>query len=183
MVRTVMIAAAARQWGVPESECNHIEAVDISCTTTSSRRVSYGALRGPQRAPCRCPIFKTVKLKDPSQFTSSGNQHRISTYQINAQEPARFGLDVRLPGWCNAVIARCPTFGGLPRNSMRPKPSAVPGLQVFEVPARGYRVFLRRHRRRGDIDLGRNAGRARLCRSHGLRPDSTEKHRHATGRK
>jgi isoquinoline 1-oxidoreductase beta subunit len=41
-----------------------------------------------------------------------------------------------------AVIARCPTFGGTPAKFDAAKALAVPGvLQVFEIPARGHRVF------------------------------------------
>jgi len=140
MVRTVMIAAAARQWGVPESECTTLNSEVLH--TTSSRRVSYGAL-----VPAACshalPDFKTVKLKDPSQFHAHREtNNRISTYADKCTGAARFGLDVRLPGMVYAVIARCPTFGGTPAKFDATKALAVPGvLQVFEVPARGYRVF------------------------------------------
>ena len=41
-----------------------------------------------------------------------------------------------------AVIARCPTFGGSPAKFDATRALAVPGvLQVFEIPARGHRVF------------------------------------------
>jgi len=54
----------------------------------------------------------------------------------------RFGLDVRVPGMVFAVIARCPTFGGAPASFDASRALATPGvLQVFEIPARGYRVF------------------------------------------
>jgi len=139
MVRTVMIATAARQWGVAENECTTLNSEVLHAG--SNRRVSYGALVPAARA-MPLPNPKTVKLKDPAQFTLVGKATQHLDIPDKCTGAARFGLDVRLPGMVYAVIARCPTFGGTPAKFDATKALAVPGvLQVFEVPARGYRIF------------------------------------------
>ena len=139
MVRAVMMTAAARQWGVAESECSTQNSEVIHAS--SGRRVSYGELvPAAHRLPL--PDAKTVKLKDPAQFRLIGKPTQHLDIPEKCTGSAKFGLDVRLPGMAFAVIARCPTFGGSPAKFDATKALQVPGvLQVFEVPARGFRVF------------------------------------------
>ena len=137
--RAVMIAAAARQWGVAESACatSNSEVFHAS----SGRQLSYGALV-PAARKLPLPDLKTVKLKTPAQFTLIGKATQHLDIPDKCTGKAQFGLDVRLPGMQYAVIARCPTFGGNPAKFDATKALQVPGvLQVFEVPARGFRVF------------------------------------------
>jgi isoquinoline 1-oxidoreductase subunit beta len=138
-LRWAMIAAAARKWNVPESECSTCKG-EVSHTRTG-RRLAYGQLVGEaSRIPL--PDAKTVKLKDPSQFTLIGRSTPHLDIPDKCTGEARFGLDVRVPGMVYAVIARCPTFGGTAARFDATRALSVPGvLQVFEIPARGFRVF------------------------------------------
>jgi isoquinoline 1-oxidoreductase beta subunit len=138
-VRWTMIAAAARRWGVAETECSTCKG-EVS-HTRSGRKLAYGQLVAEaSRMPL--PDAKTVKLKEPSQFTLIGRPTPHLDIPDKCTGSARFGLDVRIPGMVYAVIARCPTFGGSPARFDAAKALAIPGvLQVFEIPARGYRVF------------------------------------------
>jgi isoquinoline 1-oxidoreductase beta subunit len=138
-VRTLMIAAAARRWSVPESECatSNSEVMHRG----SERRLGYGALVAAARQ-LPLPDLKTVKLKQPEQFTLIGKPMQHLDIPAKCTGAARFGLDVRLPGMAYAMIARCPTFGGSLVKFDATKAMQVPGvLQVFEIPARGMRVF------------------------------------------
>ncbi len=138
-VRWAMIAAAARQWSVAESECTTSNSEVIHAG--SGRRTSYGALV-PAARTMPLPDLKTVKLKEPAQFTLIGKATQHLDIPDKCTGKAQFGLDVRLPGMVYAVIARCPTFGGRPAKFDATKALATPGvLQVFEIPARGMRVF------------------------------------------
>lgn len=139
MVRAVMVTAAARQWGVAESECATSNSEVIHAG--SGRRVSYGALvPAARRLPL--PDVKTVKLKDPAQFTLIGKPTQHLDIPDKCTGRAKFGLDVRLPGMVYAVVARCPTFGGSPAHFDATKALQLAGvLQVFEIPARAMRVF------------------------------------------
>ena len=138
-VRWAMTAAAARRWSVPESECSTSKG-EVS-HTPSGRRLAYGELVAEaSRLPL--PDAKNLKLKNPSQFTLIGRGTPHLDIPDKCTGTARFGLDVRIPGMVYAVIARCPTFGGAPAKFDATKALAVPGVsQVFEIPARGYRVF------------------------------------------
>jgi isoquinoline 1-oxidoreductase beta subunit len=139
VVRTVMIAAAARRWGVTESECSTSNGEVTHAG--SGRRVGYGELVSAARM-IPLPDFKTVKLKQPGQFTLIGKPMQHLDIPAKCTGTAGFGLDVRLPGMVYAVIARCPTFGGSPAKFDATKAMQVPGvLQIFEIPARGFRVF------------------------------------------
>jgi isoquinoline 1-oxidoreductase beta subunit len=138
-VRVTMIAAAARAWGVPETECTTSKGEVLH--GRSGRRINYGELVPAARA-LPLPDLKTVKLKDPAQFTLIGKATQHLDIPDKCTGAARFGLDVRLPGMVYAVVARCPTFGGNPAKFDATKALAVPGvLQVFEIPATGYRTY------------------------------------------
>ena len=138
-VRWAMTAVAARRWGVPESECGTCKG-EVS-HTPSGRSLAYGELVAEaSRLPL--PDAKTVKLKEPSQFTLIGRATPHLDIPDKCTGTARFGLDVRIPCMVYAVIARCHTFGGSPAEFDATRALAVPGvLKVFEIPARGYRVF------------------------------------------
>jgi isoquinoline 1-oxidoreductase beta subunit len=139
VVRTAMVAAAARSWNVPESECTTCKG-EVK-HASSGRTIAYGQLVSAARSmPLADP--KTVKLKDPAQFTLIGKETPHRDVPDKCTGAAQFGLDVRVPGMVYAVIARCPTFGGSPAKFDATRALAVPGvLQVFQIPARGYRVY------------------------------------------
>ncbi len=107
----------------------------------SGRRATYGELvDDARRMPL--PDAKSVKLKEPGQYTLIGHDTPHRDVPDKCTGAAQFGLDVRLPGMVYAVVARCPTFGGSPAKFDAAKALATPGvLQVFEIPARGYRIF------------------------------------------
>ena len=138
-VRWAMIAAAARRWNVPASECSTCKG-EVSHTRTG-RKLAYGQLV-VEAGRIPLPDAKAIKLKEPSQFTLIGRPTPHLDIPDKCTGKARFGLDMRIPGMVYAVIARCPTFGGSPARFDAAKALAVPGvLQVFEIPARGFRVF------------------------------------------
>ena len=139
VVRTTMIAAAAHQWGVSPVEC--ITSKSAVTHESKGRRATYGELvESARRIPL--PDAKTVKLKEPGQYTLIGRDTPHLDLPDKCTGAARFGLDVRLPGMVYAVIARCPTYGGSPAKFDAIGALATPGvLQVFEIPAKGYRIF------------------------------------------
>ncbi len=139
VVRTAMVAVAARSWSVPPAECTTAKGEVMHAAT--GRKLAYGQLVA--EACCRpLPDAKTVKLKDPAQFTLIGKATQHLDIPDKCTGAARFGLDVRMPGMVYAVVARCPTFGGSVAKFDGSKALKVPGvLQVFEIPARGFRVF------------------------------------------
>ena len=138
-VRLAMVQAAARKWNVPEAECTTAKSTVMHAAT--GRKATYGELV-PTACAAPCPDPKTVKLKEPGQFTLLGKATPHLDIPDKCTGAAKFGLDVRVPGMVYAVIARCPTFGGVQAKFDAAKALAVPGvLQVFEIEARGHRVF------------------------------------------
>jgi isoquinoline 1-oxidoreductase beta subunit len=138
-VRALMIAAAARDWGVPEAECT--TAKSEVRHPASGRTATYGNLvSAARRMPLPDPA--KVRLKNPQEYTLIGRDIQHLDIPDKCTGAARFGLDVRLPGMVYAVIARCPTFGGSPASFDASRALGISGvLQVFEIPARGFRVF------------------------------------------
>ena len=97
--------------------------------------------RRARRLPAPRPQ-KPSSSRTPPTSRSSANRPAHLDIPAKCTGAAQFGLDVRLPGMVYAVIARCPTFGGTPARFDASKALATPGvLQVFEIPARDFRVF------------------------------------------
>lgn len=105
--RMMLVAAAARQWGVPAATCQ-AEAGEV-VHPASGRRLAYGALA---EQAAREPVPENVELKPASAFRLIGKPlPRVDTPdKVNGK--AVFGLDARPPGVKFAAIAICPTFGG-----------------------------------------------------------------------
>lgn len=139
VIRVTMIAAAARRWRVPAEEC--VARRSEVMHTSSGRRATYGELvRYARRLPLPDP--QKVRLKDPGEFTLIGHSVPHLDTPDKVSGAACFGLDVRLPGMVYAVIARCPTFGGVVAKFDAARALATPGvLQVFEVPPRGFQIY------------------------------------------
>ena len=131
-VREVLIAAAARQWSVPSSECHARNSQVVH--TPSGRSLSYAALvKDARRLPLPDP--NTGPLKDPREFTLLGRSIPHLDIPDKVKGTARFGLDVRLPGMVYAVVAQCPYFRGDLLRFDAAKAKATTGvLDVFEIP-------------------------------------------------
>jgi isoquinoline 1-oxidoreductase beta subunit len=131
-VREVLVAAAARQWGVPHSECRARNSQVVHAP--SGRSLSYAALvKSARRLPL--PDAHTVRLKDAKDFTLLGRSIPHLDIPDKVKGTARFGLDVRLPGMVYTVVAQCPYFRGDLLRFDAAKAKAVTGvLDVFEIP-------------------------------------------------
>jgi isoquinoline 1-oxidoreductase subunit beta len=132
-VREVLIAAAARQWSVPDSECHARNSQVVH--TPSGRSLSYAALvKEARRLPLPDP--NTVPLKDPKELTLLGRSIPHLDIPDKVKGTARFGLDVRVPGMVYAVVAQCPYFRGDLLRFDAAKAKAITGvLDVFEIPS------------------------------------------------
>jgi isoquinoline 1-oxidoreductase beta subunit len=131
-VRETMIAAAARRWSVPTTECR---ARNSQVThTPSGRTLSYAALvKDARRLPLPDP--NTVPLKDPKDFTLLGRSIPHIDIPGKVKGTAQFGLDVRLSGLVYAVVAQCPYLRGDLVHFDAAKAKAIPGiLEIFEIP-------------------------------------------------
>ena len=105
--RAMLIAAAARSWNVPPSECSTEPGAVVHLAT--GRRTEYGALAA---AAAKEPVPKDVVLKDPKSFRLIGQPLRRLDLMEKVTGRAEFGLDAGPKDALVAVVARCPVFGG-----------------------------------------------------------------------
>jgi len=105
--RAMLVAAAASEWGVPQSEINVSNGV-IS-HTASGRESGFGALAGAAAAQ---PVPETVTLKDPADWHIIGQSPQRVDIPPSVDGSQVYGVDVELPGMVYAAMATCPVFGG-----------------------------------------------------------------------
>src|SRR5260370_20208322 len=107
--RTVLVAAAAAQLAVPESELT--TSMSRVMHQKSGRSLGYGELAA-KAATMTPPALSTVKLKDPKDFKIIGVTQRAPEVKSIVQGKPIFGIDVTLPGMLYAVYEKCAVFGG-----------------------------------------------------------------------
>jgi isoquinoline 1-oxidoreductase beta subunit len=107
--RAMLVAAAAQQWGVPESEITTSESV---VTHAASRRsLSYGQL-ATAAAAMPVPAASALKLKDRKDWKLMGKRITGVDNPGLVTGKALFGVDVQLPNMKVAVYEKCPAVGG-----------------------------------------------------------------------
>jgi len=105
--REMLVAAAAKQWNVPASECT----AQNSFIThgPSKRRVSFGKVA---EAAAKLDAPKEVKLKDPKEWKLIGKPIKRVDIPDTVMGRQRYGIDTQLDGMLYAAISQCPVFGG-----------------------------------------------------------------------
>jgi CO/xanthine dehydrogenase Mo-binding subunit len=122
--RAMLVSAAAKRWGVPESACRTETSHVIHVPT--GRKLTYGELAGEAAI---LPVPATVALKAPKDFRIVGKRiPRIDTpSKVNGT--AQFGIDIRIPGMLYAAVAQCPVFGGNVKSFDEKQAASVPGVK------------------------------------------------------
>jgi isoquinoline 1-oxidoreductase beta subunit len=105
--RTVLVAAAAKQWQVEPGSCRAANGT-VSHPATG-RALNYGQLVD---AAARLPAPETVVLKKASEFTLIGRPLKRLDSADKVNGAAKFGIDVILPGMLVATVAASPVPGG-----------------------------------------------------------------------
>jgi isoquinoline 1-oxidoreductase beta subunit len=107
-MRAMLVAAAARQWGVPVDQISTQPGM-VKTTAGGGRFAAYGELF---EAALREPVPETVALKSPRDFKLIGKPQPLKVAQAKSTGAQGYGIDVRLPGMLTAVIQRPPVFNG-----------------------------------------------------------------------
>jgi isoquinoline 1-oxidoreductase subunit beta len=128
--REMLIAAAAKQWQVPASECTTRSGVVSH--QTSGKQASYGELAA---AAAQLPPPLQPTLKDPKNYRLLGKSQARLDIPAKVTGAAEFGLDVRVPNMLYAAIAQCPVFGGTLTSVDDAKAMSMPGVKrVVSLP-------------------------------------------------
>ncbi|MDB5686116.1 MAG: xanthine dehydrogenase family protein molybdopterin-binding subunit [Rhizorhabdus sp.] len=107
--RHMLVAAAAKQWGVDAATLT-TEAGKV-LHKASGRSLAYAAL-AKEAAAMPAPDLASVPLKSPDAFHIIGTPQRgIDTPKIVKGVPL-YGIDTRLPGMVQAALLKCPVIGG-----------------------------------------------------------------------
>lgn len=105
--RMMLVAAAAKRWKAPVSEC--VAANGFITHTPTGRKVTFGVVAG---AASKLEIPQEVVLKDPKDWKLLGHPLKRLDIPDKVTGKTQFASDARLPGMLYASIAHCPVFGG-----------------------------------------------------------------------
>ncbi|MEH2512279.1 isoquinoline 1-oxidoreductase beta subunit [Nitrobacteraceae bacterium AZCC 1564] len=129
--RNLLIAAAAKRWGVDPSTCHAKNGVVFNAS--GSKHLSYGEL-AKAAAKLPVPLAASVKLKDPKDFTLIGTRAKRVDSPIKVDGRALYGIDTRLPGMKVAAVAISPVLGGKAKTVDEKAALAVRGVrQVINI--------------------------------------------------
>ena len=104
--REMLIAAAAKGWGVDASQCKVASGV---ITGPGGKKTSFGKVAN---AAAKMTPPENPPLKDPKDWTIAGKPiPRVDIPDIVTAR-IRYGIDAQLPGMAYAAVAQCPVFGG-----------------------------------------------------------------------
>lgn len=130
--RAMIVAAAAKQWGVPAADITTSAGEVIHAA--SKRRAPYAALAAAA-AKEAVPDVASLKLKDPASFAIIGKPvPGPDTPAIVAGKPL-FGVDTVLPGMVHAALLTAPVRGATLKSHDAAKALALPGVRKV-VPLR-----------------------------------------------
>ncbi|NQU47675.1 MAG: xanthine dehydrogenase family protein molybdopterin-binding subunit [Planctomycetes bacterium] len=131
--RHMLIAAAAKLWSVPASECRADFHTIVHDAT--KRQIGFGELAA-SAATMPVPSKEQLQLKTPEQWRYVGKGKPLYDLQDIIDGSAQFGLDIKLPGMKVAVIERCPVLGGVAKKWNEDEVLAVAGVEkVIHLPA------------------------------------------------
>jgi isoquinoline 1-oxidoreductase subunit beta len=105
--RERLIAAAAKRWNVPASECS--AAMSKVTHKPTDRTFRFGELAADAAA---IKLDKEPALKRPDQYKFIGRRLARLDVPLKINGSAKYGIDLEVPGMVRAAIIKCPVFGG-----------------------------------------------------------------------
>ncbi len=105
--RERLIAAAARRWNVPASDC--AAAMSKITHKPTGRAFRYGELAVEAAA---IKLDKEPAIKKPDQFKFIGRRLARLDVPLKINGTAKYGIDLDVPNIVHAAIMACPVFGG-----------------------------------------------------------------------
>jgi isoquinoline 1-oxidoreductase subunit beta len=105
--RERLIAAAAKRWKVPASEC--VAAMSKVTHDKTGRTFRFGELAAEAAA---ITLDKEPALKHPDAYKFIGRRLARLDVPLKINGSAKYGIDLDVPGMVRAAIIKCPVFGG-----------------------------------------------------------------------
>jgi isoquinoline 1-oxidoreductase subunit beta len=105
--RERLIAAAAKRWNVPTSECS--AAMSKVTHRPTGRTLRFGELAADAAA---IKLDKEPALKRADQYKFIGRRLARLDVPLKINGSAKYGIDLEVPGMVRAAIIKCPVFGG-----------------------------------------------------------------------
>ncbi len=125
MARTMLIAAAAKQWKIDPAKCRAEKGVVIG---PAGKKANYGALAEAANA---LKVPEKVALKDAKDFKIIGKPTRRIDAATKVNGAAKFGLDLtrkQLPNLHTALVKHPPVFGARVGKIDASKVTGIPGV-------------------------------------------------------
>jgi isoquinoline 1-oxidoreductase beta subunit len=135
--RLLMLAAAAQQWNVPESELT--TGSGVVTHAASKRTATYGSLAARAASlPVPTEAAAEAAFKNPRDFKIIGQRIRgVDNLDIVTGRPA-FSIDIAPPGMLYAALEKCPVYGGRVVSANVDEVRKLPGVRhVFVVEPAG----------------------------------------------
>ena len=123
--RAMLVAAAAKQWGVPGSDLTTSDSTVIHAA--SGRTASYGSL-ATAAAALPVPDIGSLRLKTRKEYKLIGKRFTGVDNAALVRGQPLFALDVQLPGMKYASIAKCPSVGGKAKSFNAEEIKKLPGI-------------------------------------------------------
>ena len=123
--RAMLVAAAAKQWGVPASDLTTSDSTVIHAA--SGRTASYGSL-ATAAAAVPVPDIGSLRLKSRKEYKLIGKRFTGVDNAALVRGQPLFALDVQLPGMKYASIAKCPSVGGKAKSFNAEEIKKLPGI-------------------------------------------------------
>jgi isoquinoline 1-oxidoreductase beta subunit len=126
--KQMLIAAAARQWGVAPNSC----IAKKGFVTHAAKKLSYGELA---LAASKFPVPSDPKLKSTEDFEIIGKKTKRLDGGLKVSGKAIFGIDTVVPGMLYAAVRTSPVFGGDVSNfDALNKTATSPNITLVKVP-------------------------------------------------
>ncbi|MEE8162250.1 MAG: molybdopterin cofactor-binding domain-containing protein [Acidobacteriota bacterium] len=126
VARTMLVAAAAQEWGVSPKACVTKKSTVIH--SPSGRRLSYAELAN-RAAALPVPDPESVKMKKRSDYRLLGKRiSGVDNHKIVTGQPL-FGIDKVVPGMLYTTYEKCPATGGRVAQANLKEIRSLPGVK------------------------------------------------------
>ena len=132
--RAMLVAAAAKTWGVPAAEVKVAKGV----VSHGAHKATFGDLAA---TAATMPVPDKPVLKTPAQWTLIGTDVPKVDSLLKSTGMAQFTMDVQRPGMVVSVIAHPPAFGGTVKSVDSAAALAVSGVVSVKTIPQGVVVY------------------------------------------